>query len=400
MTKRVLLHVGAPKTGTSFVQETLFVHRETLRERGILYAADRHDAHFLAALDLMELPWGGLEREAHGAWDRLAAEVSAWPGTAIISHEILATASRLQVARALASLGDEGEVHIVFSARDLVRQIPAEWQENIKHRRTKRYGEFLASLREEERTAALAQWFWGVQEVPEVLDRWAGHLPRERVHLVTVPPPGSSPMLLWERFAALFGIDPTEFVPGARVNASLGVAESETIRRLNERLADVLPGSHYRALVRELLVHNYLAGRPGSARLSVPEDAYRWARELGRSWVVELAGRGYDLVGDLDDLTPGPPAPFTDPDTVEEQLVADTAVDALAVMTREAARLREVELELHDAIEDLMGQLDKFHGTRTYKAKERLVALSATHPLAETGLFAYRRLRGRNSRST
>ena len=105
VTRRVLLHVGAPKTGTSFVQDILFTNRDALRERGILYPADRHDAHFLAALDLMELPWGGLEHEAVGAWDRLAAEVRDWPGTAIISHEILGTASRVQVARALESLG-------------------------------------------------------------------------------------------------------------------------------------------------------------------------------------------------------------------------------------------------------------------------------------------------------
>ena len=194
MTRRVLLHVGAPKTGTSFVQDILFTNRDALRERGILYAADRHDAHFLAALDLMELPWGGLEHEAVGAWDRLAAEVREWQGTAIISHEILGTASRVQVARALESLGSpDTEVHLVFSARDLVRQIPAEWQENVKHRRTKTYARFLENLRDPERSAEVAQWFWGVQEVPDVLDRWGESLPRERVHLVTVPPPGFEP---------------------------------------------------------------------------------------------------------------------------------------------------------------------------------------------------------------
>ena len=105
MTRRVLLHVGAPKTGTSFVQDILFTHREALREQGILYPAEREDAHFLAALDLMDLPWGGLEKQAPGAWDRLADEVRAWPGTSIISHEILGRASRISVARALDSLG-------------------------------------------------------------------------------------------------------------------------------------------------------------------------------------------------------------------------------------------------------------------------------------------------------
>jgi hypothetical protein len=400
VSRRVLLHVGAPKTGTSFVQDTLFSHRDELRERGILYAAGRHDAHFLAALDLMELPWGGLEREAGGAWDRLAAQVREWPGTSIISHEILGTASRVQVARALASLGDPSEVHIVFSARDLVRQIPAEWQENVKHRRTKEYGAFLDSLRDEQRAAEVAQWFWGVQEVPDVLDRWAESVPRDRVHLVTVPPTGSSPTLLWERFAGLFGIDPVEIVPTSRANASLGVPESAMIRRLNLRLNDVLPNHHYRRFVREILVHKNLSGRPGSPRLSLPDEAYRWADALGRSWVSELALRGYDVVGDLDDLVPRPQLPFTDPDTAEEEAVADAAIDALAIMTNEAARLRDVEVELHGVIEDLMGQLDKFHSTRSYKAKERMVALSRTNPAARVALSTYRRLRGSSSRST
>jgi hypothetical protein len=412
VTRRVLLHVGAPKTGTSFVQDILFTNRDALRDRGILYAGDRHDAHFLAALDLMELPWGGLEREAGGAWERLAAEVRAWPGTAIISHEIFGTASRVQVARGLESLGgagsdtggdtggDPAEIHIVFSARDLVRQIPAEWQENIKHRRTKEYGQFLDALRDPQRSSEVAQWFWGVQEVPDVLDRWAQTIPRDRVHLVTVPPPGSSPTLLWERFAGLFGIDPTEFVATNRANASLGVPESAMIRRLNQRLNDVLPNHHYRTFVRELLVHRSLSGRPGSPRLSLPEEAHRWASDLGRSWVSELALRGYDVVGELDDLIPGAPQPFVDPDNCDERQVSDAAIDALAIMTNESARLRDVEIGLHGVIEDLMGELDKFHGTRTYRTKERLVAMSRTNPVARGGLAFYRRLRRRNSRST
>ena len=76
MARTVIVHVGAPKTGTSYLQDVLLRNRETLlRDAGILYPAERFDAHFLAALDLMQLPWGGLEQEAIGAWDRLAEEV-------------------------------------------------------------------------------------------------------------------------------------------------------------------------------------------------------------------------------------------------------------------------------------------------------------------------------------
>jgi hypothetical protein len=401
-TRRVLVHVGAPKTGTSFVQDTLFDHRDALREHGILYAADRHDAHFLAALDLMQLPWGGLEREAAGRWEWLAAQVRSHEGTAIISHEILGTASRVQVAHALESLGGpDTEIHVIYSARDLVRQIPAEWQENVKHRRTKTYTRFLEDLREQERTAEVAQWFWGVQEVPDVLDRWAGTLPPERVHVVTVPPAGSERGLLWQRFVQVLGLEPAGLTPTARANASLGVPEATMVRRLNTRLNDVLAGPGYRRFVRELLVHENLSGRRSSPRLSLPPDVHAWATELARTWVEELARRGYDVVGDLQDLVPGAaPAPYADPESCDEHDVAEAALDSLALMTIEASRLRDVEVELHGVIEDLTDQLDRFYGTRTYKAKERLVALSRRNVVARGALAAYRRLRGSSSRST
>ena len=89
---------------------------------------------------------GGIEEEATGAWDALAEKVRAVEnGTVIISHEILASASWQQAKHALDSLGDS-EIHIMLSARDLARQIPAEWQENVKHRSVVSYAEFLDEM--------------------------------------------------------------------------------------------------------------------------------------------------------------------------------------------------------------------------------------------------------------
>lgn len=402
MAKRVLLHVGAPKTGTSFVQDILFKHAETLRTQGILYPAARFDEHFIAALDLMQLPWGGIEKQAVGAWDRMAADVRSWPGTAIISHEILGRASRPQVARALESLGGpDTEIHLLLSARDLVRQIPAEWQENLKHRREMTYGSFLADLVDEQRSSEIGQWFWSVQEVPDVLDRWAETLPRERVHLVTVPPPGAPKDLLWQRFAGVLGIDPQEFQPSSeRVNSSLGVAEAALLRRLNVALKDVVHNHNYRPLVREYLVHRNLSANPSAVRLSLPPETFEWAAQLSRLWVAELALRGYDVVGDLSELLPSEPAGFVDPDHADDAAIAEAGVLALCAMTAEAARLRELTAKQEAIIGDLMGQLDKHHATRTYKAKEKLVGQAQSNPVAKAGLRAYRGLRARNSRST
>jgi hypothetical protein len=402
MARKVIVHVGAPKTGTSFVQDLLFHGGDRLAARDLCYPADRFDAHFLAALDLMQLSWGGLEREAVGAWDRLATAVRAWPGTAIVSHEILATASRAQVARALETLSSGAtEIHVVLSARDLVRQIPAEWQENVKHRRTTSYAEFLADLREPSRQRGVAAWFWGVQEVPDVLERWGATLPPDRVHLVTVPPAGSPRELLWQRFSHVLGLDPTEFPLGdLRTNPSLGVAEVAVVRRLNQEFAVLVPNHHYRAIVREALVHRNLSQDRRSPRLSVPQDVWEWAAELSREWVAVLGERGYDVVGDLGDLLPAPPLPWHDPDDPDLAQFSDAQVRALTALTVEAARLRDREVELQADIEELIEKLDRAHSTPIYKAKERLVAKAGTSRVAAGGLAAYRRLRGRNSRST
>jgi hypothetical protein len=402
MAEKVILHVGAPKTGTSFLQDLLLGQQERLRAEGVLYPADRFDAHFLAALDLMELTWGGLERDAPGRWDALAAEVRAWNGTAIVSHEILATASRAQVARALESLGGTGtEIHLVYSARDLVRQIPAEWQENIKHRREVTYADFLRALRDPAREDPTARWFWGVQEVPDVLDRWGATLPPERVHLVTVPPPGAAHELLWQRFAAVIGLDPQEYVPEeGRTNASLGVAEASLLRELNVRIVDQLWNHHYRPLVREHLVHRNLSQQRVSPKLSVPPETWAWADELSRSWVAELAERRYAVSGDLDDLLPGPALPWHDPDHPDADQLAAAGLNALTAMTVGAARLRDETQELHREIERLHEELGRAYATPVYRMRRSFVARAEAGGLLGRTLGLYRRLRGRNSRST
>ena len=193
MTQRVLLHVGAPKTGTSFVQDILFTHRDALRERGILYPAGRHDAHFLARARPHRAAVGRLEYEAVGAWDQLSAEVRQWPGTAIISHEIFGIASRVtwpvrwsRSARTPRSTSCSPPA--TWSARS-----PRSGRRTSSTAARRPTRSFLENLRDPERSAEVAQWFWGVQEVPDVLDRWGESVPREQVHLVTVPPTGLEP---------------------------------------------------------------------------------------------------------------------------------------------------------------------------------------------------------------
>jgi hypothetical protein len=403
VTRKVHLHVGTPKTGTSYLQHVLYHNRRLLHRHAITYPADRPDAHFLAALDLMRMPWGGLEAQAIGAWERLAASVRRSHGDAIISHEILATASRAQIGRALEGLGhgQETEVHLVLSVRDLVRQIPAEWQENVKHRAALSYGAFLDQIQDPRREGRIPTWFWGVQEVPDILDRWGRDLPPDHVHVVTVPPVGGSPDLLWKRFVEAFGLDGIDLqLDGDRVNPSLGSAETTLLRRINRVANEELEPAYYRPLVRELVAHQTLSRRTTTPRLALPPDAYPWASGLEEAWIAEIRARGYDVIGDLDDLRGAPPvADYADPDHPDEALVSGAAVDALKAVLLDHARLQRELGQRAAELAEAQRALEKAYLRPTYRWREKLVRRLERGGSGRLALNAYRRARGRSSRS-
>ena len=56
---RVLLHIGLPKTGTTYLQQVVWGNRDRLASDGILLPGFGHREHLWAALDLQERPAAG-----------------------------------------------------------------------------------------------------------------------------------------------------------------------------------------------------------------------------------------------------------------------------------------------------------------------------------------------------
>jgi hypothetical protein len=362
MAEVVYLHVGAPKTGTTYLQDRLYANRASLGAHGVSYPVGQNTDMFGAALDLLGLSWGGQREQVRGEWDALVGRVRRVSGTAVVSHEILAGATRPQVARAMRDLAG-ADVHVVYSARDLGRQIPAEWQESIKHRKQKSFQHYVRDVRRAERRDP-ELWFWRAQGLPDVLDRWGAGLPPGRVHLVTVPQPGAPRDELWRRYCAAFGIDP-RWAPEdtASSNPSLGIEETALVRALNKRLRKAaLDSAHYRRLVRQLVVHSTLAQRPQMRRVTLPPKAHGWVGEVAAEWVAWVAQSGIDVVGDVEDLCPVPPAAgrWADPDKPRPRRTADAALDALVAVLLDAAERPDPELSptarLGRAARRLVGQ--------------------------------------------
>src|SRR3712207_6605946 len=172
-------------------------------------------------------------------WQRLVGEAEAWPGAVLISHELFASARAEQCRAALEAFSPTTEVHVVLTARDLVRQIPAEWQAHHTHPITMTLSALVFEIPEDQPPQS---WFWRVQHSPDILARGGAPLGPERVHVVTVPPVGADPEALWQRFAMLLGLQPGAFdTRSSRSNSSLGLEQAELLRRVNAELGTRLP---------------------------------------------------------------------------------------------------------------------------------------------------------------
>jgi hypothetical protein len=338
----VYLHVGAPKTGTTYIQDRLALNRSHLARHGVRYPIGARGDMFLAALDLVDRPWGGMLQDAKGEWDALVKRVRRSKGSVIVSHEILAGATHEQVERAVASLSP-ADIHVVLTARDIARQVPAEWQERLKHQGRLPYIKFVRRVADPRVRGTAARSFWDVQGLPQILERWSRQLRPDRVHVVTVPQPGAAHGELWRRFCRAVDVDP-EWAPldSVRRNPSIGVAESSMLRQLNDRLREAgVTSADYRSLVRGLIVHDTLADGSAQQRLTLPPNRFDWAEEVNESWREWIVGSGVDVIGDLDDLRPVRPAPdevWHNPDRARPRDVADAALEALVAVIVEAAR--------------------------------------------------------------
>jgi hypothetical protein len=392
------LHIGAPKSGTTYLQSLLWDNRDALREEGVLYPGPHYLSHTHAALDLQRTRFGGYEDPAiPGAWDRLVDEVRAWNGTAIISQELFSPARPDAIERAMTSLAFS-DVHIVYTARDLVRQVPAAWQEDIKNRHTLTFAEFMTALRAPaEETHPLGIGFWRMQDAAEVLERWGAGLDPERVHLVTIPRGQARRGLLWERFCEVTGLTTERYdASGATPNPSLGVDEANLLRRLNIALGADLRWPLYNRCVTGLLAVDTLPYRPERRPIMLTGPDRDWVRDQCVRIVDALSERKYDVVGDLEDLVPpavpdGPGGAETDrpeapsevrpdatssrapaeepsavvrPDDASETAMLDSAVASMAALLGRLQKWRDEADDLQQVNAGLRTELDVLRAER------------------------------------
>jgi hypothetical protein len=264
--------------------------------------------------------------------------------------EWMASCTPHQVAAAVESLSP-ARVEVICTARDLVRSFVAQGQEMARNYRPWSWGTLVDEVRNEKDGRA-ANTFWRQQNVPVILRRWLEVVPADRVHLVTVPPAGADPGVLWERFCAVVGVDGSSFAAPRTDNASLGVVSTVLMQRLNNvaRAQGVTPSVYSEVLHTSLGDRILGPRRKSEGPIGITEDMDQYLRDRADAMVADLRDLDVHLVGEWEDLVPTKRPDGRRPEDVTDEELLQLSLEALVALgVSQSEEIHRLQAELKAA---------------------------------------------------
>ncbi|WP_141014078.1 hypothetical protein [Nocardioides sambongensis] len=191
MARRLILHIGLMKSGTTYLQGKLVANRDRLLEQDVLFPGRMWSDQWKALRDYIDFDHG-----APGAWERIREEIDAYPETVLMSVEHFAAIERAHIER-LPTVFPDTEIRAVVTVRDLGRQVPSMWQEVVKNGSTWTLQQYVDGLQEVNRTDDSAadetlrkihRTFWTRHNANKIVRRWADYIGFENITVVVNPP--------------------------------------------------------------------------------------------------------------------------------------------------------------------------------------------------------------------
>lgn len=295
-----VIHIGAPKCGSTALQEAFKANREAMRASGVQYIG--HQAHWV---DAAKGAVGARDRVTgrpvdRAEWQKLLREVaSVNGGTALISSEWFAGAPDDRV-RAIVSELDAHRLHAVLLIRPLTRTLPSAWQQGLKLGGSERLAEWLEMVLHDP-TSARASRVWSKHRYDIIAKRWADVLGPDRFSVIVADE--KEPNYIFSTFGELLGVPPgTLAAPPKRTNPSLSAFEADTLAELNNlyfqgggTLRD------YRSGILRTFDGYVNSLRSGPLERSViPNEQLEAVRRVNAEIVAGIRSIGCAVAGDLD----------------------------------------------------------------------------------------------------
>jgi hypothetical protein len=277
------VHIGLPKTGTTYLQKTLAAARPGLAQAGVDYPDTGYYNHQIAFYEPLggHLPWAarpGLPERWAALRDVLSVERD--DRHTLLSAEALSALDEAGVERFAELVAARQLVHLVITSRSLERLLPSHWQQNLKQGAVDSLEEFSA--------ATLARVAAGVHpgtmfSAGLALSRWRRVCPSVRVTVLAM---GADFAANLAAFASACGIPSTVDLaaavpPASEQNLSFSVDECRRLQVLNHRIAAGRAIERDRRRTMAIFFRQRDAGLPYQKPVLPPALVAR-ARELDR----------------------------------------------------------------------------------------------------------------------
>ena len=295
-----VIHIGAPKCGSTALQSAFYQNRDALQSEGVTYIGE--SSHWISAAKAVAEVSDRIsgKNPPISEWDRLVKEVNAvTSGTALISSEWFSAASEASVQRIVSDL-DANRLHAVLVIRPLTSTLPSAWQQGLKLGGKQALSEWLDTVLihpEDPRSKRV----WSKHRYDQIAERWITALGRERVTVVVADE--SDPTYIFMALSQILGLRQGSLsAPPKRTNPSLSAFEADALAELNkiyfERGGTLYA---YRSGVLRTFDGYVNSLRSGSAQRSTISPAQLPAvQALNTSIATGIREAGCRVLGDLD----------------------------------------------------------------------------------------------------
>ena len=335
-----VLHIGAPKTGTTSLQQSAAGSRARLRAGGVLYPG-RYENHRRFARSLLgyrKEPWLPDRAPAHWSTGILKQLVNNESDYALVSSEAFSTAGARDIVPVREAF--TMPTHVVLTLRPLPGMLLSMWQQRVKN------GEFGALdtwLGEAFRDLPMLHMPGGdvfdESDGTNLVGRWADAFGPENMTVVVLDPTDRDHV--FRVFEDLLG-QRRGTLDRVTANSGMSAVETEFFRLAGERIFQATGARARRGLFHGGAVNAVIAERPrrtDEPSLRAPERVTRQAATAAIRIAEQIESAGVRVVGDLSDLAAagrtGDPAPFP------EEVPSDLALIAARGLARRAVQLRE-----------------------------------------------------------
>ena len=310
--KKLVIHAGFHKTGTTALQHSLQASTELLKTAGYRYPiVDQGTSQSGSVLALADRGWGWQARGSKvipkRIWTKLVKQVRSGQDNIILSSEFFSELDELQIQEIKSAFAGL-DCQIVFTLRAFDKLFPSTYQQALKSGSAYSYEAWL------ERTvkdyfAEQKTGFWKRNRHAQVISRWQQIFGAENVTIITADE--SNPGLLFARFSEFLRLPVGTLKPVADsgLNRSLLLDEIHLLRAINNNVPKSRNWNAYMTFIRrgtfEQITATPAAKVSEAEKLRTPKAYAKKIEQIAALEMAELKALDLRVLGDIRDLEVG-----------------------------------------------------------------------------------------------